>query len=102
MRATAVTFDESGRYNLGVTEERRPRKQMKTAVVPNEDVVVLTEEEEERQRSSAIPTTIARPREQLSDIVQPHGTSEEYPENQEQSRPTIAEASRLSSSSTHT
>jgi len=59
MRATAVTFDESGKYNLGMTERRRPRKRMKTEVVPNEDVVVLTEEEEERQRSSAIPTTVA-------------------------------------------
>ena len=59
MKATAVTFDESGKYNLGMTERRRLRKRMKTEVVSNEDVVVLTEEEEERQNSSAIPTTIA-------------------------------------------
>ena len=59
MRATVVTFDESGKYNLGTTEECRPRKRMKTEVVSNEDIVILTEEEEERQNSSAIPTTIA-------------------------------------------
>ena len=97
-----MIFNKSRKYNLGMTEEYWLRKQMKTEVVLNKNIIILIEEKEERQNSSAIPITIAWPQEQLLDTVQPHGTSEEYSENQEQLRLAVTEANRLSSSSTHT